>query len=46
MEVDPSAPAEELEALGGDMNEGGFLSDLAGNIPGIDEAVRHIIIMI
>lgn len=45
MEVDPSAPAEELEALGAGEVEGGFLTELAGSIPGIDEAVSFAEVM-
>jgi len=42
MEVDPNAPDSELEGLG---EEGSFFADLAGSIPGIDEAVSFAEVM-
>lgn len=42
-EVDPNAPDSELEGLS--ETEGGFLADLAGSIPGIDEAVSFAEVM-
>lgn len=41
-EVDPNAPDSELEGLG---EEGSFFADLAGSIPGIDEAVSFAEVM-